>query len=247
VCLEASGVGVAAFICDTIFSSDGVFADPPGFLAEAAAAAQKAGGLFVADEVQPGFGRTGKTMWGFQRHGVSPDIVTMGKPMGNGQPIAGLAARADLRDSFGESMRHFNTFGGNPVSCAAGLAVLDVIERDRLIARAGEVGAYLLSRLNELKRRHEAIGDVRGARLFLGIELVSDREARTPDPTLATLVVNGLRRRRVLISASGPQANVLKIRPPLVFTEAHADLFIAALDATLRDLGDLPRPKRHKP
>jgi 4-aminobutyrate aminotransferase-like enzyme len=141
----------------------------------------------------------------------------------------------DLLDSFGKSMRYFNTFGGNPVSCAAGLAVLDVIKRDGLIVRAREVGAYLRSHLNELERRHEAIGDVRGAGLFVGVELVSDREARAPDPTLAARVVNGLRRRRVLISASGPHANVLKIRPPLVFTEAHADLFIEALDATLRD------------
>jgi 4-aminobutyrate aminotransferase-like enzyme len=212
-----------------------VFADPPGFLAEAVDVVRAIGGLFIADEVQPGFGRTGKTMWGFQRHGVSPDIVTMGKPMGNGQPIAGLVARPELLESFGRATRYFNTFGGNPVSCAAGLAVLDVIERDRLVQRAGEVGAHLMRRLVALAQRHGAIGDVRGAGLFIGVELVSDREARTPDPASTSRIVNGLRRKHVLISASGPHANVLKVRPPLVFTEAHADLFVDALDETLSD------------
>lgn len=233
--LEEKGLGVAALICDTIFSSDGVFVDPPGFLTEAVDAVHAAGGLFIADEVQPGFGRTGKSLWGFERHGVAPDIVTMGKPMGNGQPIAGLVARADLLDSFGSSMRYFNTFGGNPVSCAAALAVLEVIERDHLMERADQVGAHLSHGLVALAQRYAAIGDVRGAGLFIGVELVSDRSARTPDPALTSRVVNGLRRKRVLISAAGPHANVLKIRPPLVFSEANADLFLDALDQTLAE------------
>ena len=231
--MRASGIRLAAMICDTVFSSDGVFTEPPGVLAEAANVVREAGGLFIADEVQPGFGRTGNAMWGFMRHGLEPDLVTLGKPMGNGQPIGGVVMKPDVVAEFGRRSRYFNTFGGNPVSCAAGLAVLQVIERDKLMDNARTVGLHLKEGLDRLSDRHDRIGDVRGAGLFVGVELVRDRAAKTPDPDLASHVVNDLRRRRVLISASGPHANVLKIRPPLVFTKGNAETFLAALDEVL--------------
>ncbi|WP_131194600.1 aspartate aminotransferase family protein [Lichenihabitans psoromatis] len=233
--LHKHGIKPAMMICDAIFSSDGVFADPPGFLAEAAEAVREAGALWVADEVQSGFGRTGNALWGFMRHGLEPDMVTLGKPMGNGQPIGGVVMRPEVVAEFGRTSRYFNTFGGSPVSCAAGLAVLEVIERDALVANARQVGFYLRTALEELANRHEAIGDVRGAGLFVGVEIVSDRAAKTADAATTTRVVNGLRRNRVLISASGPQANVLKLRPPIVFSTAHVDTFVAALDEVLSD------------
>ena len=234
--LSRHGIRPCALLVDTMFTSDGVFPDPAGFLAGAAAAARAAGALFIADEVQPGFGRTG-AMWGFQRHGVEPDIVTMGKPMGNGHPLAGLVIRPELLERFGGQVRYFNTFGGNPVSCAVGQAVLEVIEDERLQDNARDVGAYLRDGLRQLAQRHQAIGDVRGAGLFIGVELVRDRATREPDGALTSRLVNGLRERRVLISASGPHANVLKIRPPLVFGRQHAELFLEALDAVLADQG----------
>jgi 4-aminobutyrate aminotransferase-like enzyme len=234
--MQAAGIKPAALLVDTIFSSDGVFSDPPGFLRPAVEAIREAGGLFIADEVQPGFGRTGEGMWGFQRHGLLPDLVTMGKPMGNGHPIAAMVGKPGILQEFGDRTRYFNTFGGNPVSCAVGQAVLEVIEGENIIGNARETGAYLRDGLRALAQRHEAIGDVRGAGLFIGVEMVKDRAARTPDGETTARLVNGLRERRVLISAAGPHANVLKIRPPLVFQKEHADRFLEAMDATLAEL-----------
>jgi len=234
--LHASGIRPAALLVDTIFASDGVFADPPGFLTSAVEAIREAGGLFIADEVQPGFGRTGAGMWGFQRHGVVPDMVTLGKPMGNGHPLAGLVANPEVLERFGREMRYFNTFGGNPVSAAVGMAVLDVIEAEGIVTNARDVGAYLSAGLHKLAARHPVIGDIRGAGLFIGVELVRDRATRLPAPEAASAIVNGLRDRRILISAAGPDANILKIRPPLVFSTAHADLFLETLDAVLGTL-----------
>ena len=234
--LEAHGIRPAALMVDTVFSSDGIFTDPPGFLAEAVEAIHAAGGLFIADEVQPGLGRTGDVFWGFQRHGVLPDIVTMGKPLGAGHPLAGLAVRPEVLAAFARECRYFNTFGGNPVSMAAGMAVLDVIEREGLMANAQRVGRYLRARLAELGARHAWIGEVRGAGLFVGVELVRDRATRAPATAEAARVVNGLRERQVLLSATGEHANTLKIRPPLVFCEAHADLLVESLDTVLQTL-----------
>lgn len=234
--LQAQGIRPAALLVDTIFSSDGVFADPPGFLSGAVAAIREAGGLVIADEVQPGFGRTGAGMWGFSRHDVLPDMVSLGKPMGNGHPMAGLVARPEVLERFGRQMRYFNTFGGNPVSAAVGMAVLDVIEGEGIVANAKSTGAYLRAGIERLAARHATIGDIRGAGLFLGVEMVSDPESHTPAPELAAAVVNGLRARRVLISASGPAGNVLKIRPPLVFSPENADLFLETLGAVLGKL-----------
>jgi 4-aminobutyrate aminotransferase-like enzyme len=234
--LKANGIRPAALMVDTVFSSDGIFTDPPGFLAEAVEAMREAGGLFIADEVQPGLGRTGDAFWGFLRHGVVPDIVTMGKPLGAGHPLAGLAVRPGVLAAFGRECRYFNTFGGNPVSMAAGMAVLDVIEQDGLMDNAQRVGRYLRARLSELGRRHALIGDVRGAGLFVGVELVTDRSTRAPATAETARVVNALRERGVLLSGTGEHTNTLKIRPPLVFSEANADLLVETLDSVLTTL-----------
>ncbi|MGL3209810.1 aspartate aminotransferase family protein [Bradyrhizobium sp. BR 1433] len=234
--LERSGFGFAALLVDTIFSSDGIHADPAGFLAPTVKLVHERQGLFIADEVQPGFGRTGAAMWGFVRHGVVPDIVTMGKPMGNGFPMGGVAMRAALLDRFAAEVKYFNTFGGNPVAAAAGLAVLDVIEDEGLMQNAREVSRHLMEGLREIGNRHMTIGDVRGAGLFIGLELVRDRDSKEPAPELASLLINRLRRRGILIGAAGPFGSTLKIRPPLCFGKDHADMFITACDEELREV-----------
>lgn len=234
--MRAHGIHPAAILLDGIFSSDGVLPGPPGMIAEGIALAQAEGLLYIADEVQPGFGRTGLNLWGFARHNVRPDIVTLGKPMGNGQPIAAMVGRSAVVDHFGTHMRYFNTFGGNPVSCAAAQAVLDVIEDEHLQQRAHDIGSYLLEGLGKLAQRHELIGDVRGAGMFLGVELVSDRASKTPAAEQARQVVNRMRENGVLISAAGPLENVLKIRPILTFTREHADILIDAVDVALAGL-----------
>lgn len=234
--LNRHGQRFAAFVADSIFSSDGVYPDPAGYLRETVAAVHEAGGVFVADEVQPGFARTGEAFWGFARHGVVPDLVTLGKPMGNGIPVAGLAARAEVLATFGERIPYFNTFGGNPVSIAAAQAVLDVIRDEGLQAHAARVGARLLAGLREVAAGHPAVGDVRGAGLYLGVDIVADPETRRPDVDAALDVIERLRERHVLTSVCGP-GNVLKLRPPLVFSEADADRLVTELDAVLTERG----------
>lgn len=234
--LQRHGIRPAALLVDTLFTSDGVFADPPGLLRGAVDAIHAAGGLFIADEVQAGFARSGSHFWGFQRHGVVPDIITMGKPMGNGHPLAGLMARADIIDCFGARVRYFNTFGGNPVSVAAGMAVLDVIEREGLQQNARDTGAYLKAGFEALAGRHALIGDVRGAGFFIGVEMVSDRDSKAPASVQTTRIVNALRERRILISATGPAGNILKVRPQLPFGRDHADMLLGALDEVLAGL-----------
>lgn len=237
--MASKGIRPAALIIDTIFSSDGVYADPAGFLQPAVAAIRAAGGLFIADEVQAGFGRTGDAMWGFQRHGLVPDIVTMGKPMGNGYPVAAMAAKPEVLAPFGRNSRYFNTFGGSPVAVAAARAVLEVIAEERLRENALQTGRYLRDRLAGLAGRFATIGEVRGAGLFVGVDII-DGVSRNPSPVLATRLVNELRRRRVLISATGPHANVLKIRPPLPFGRAEVDLFASTFEASLTTVGSTP-------
>ncbi|MGN6144869.1 MAG: aspartate aminotransferase family protein [Mesorhizobium sp.] len=228
--LKRHGIRPAMLIVDTIFSSDGVIADPANFLAPAVDAIREAGGLFVADEVQPGFGRTGEAMWGFQRHGVVPDMVTIGKPMGNGYPMGGLIAKPQIIEGFGRKARYFNTFGGNPVAASTGQAVLDVIERDHLIANAKDVGNYLKAGVETVARNSSLAGEVRGAGLFIGVDIVEDG---VPSADTATRIVNEMRKRRVLISASGLHGNVLKIRPPLVFSKDNTDHFIGVFEQAL--------------
>jgi 4-aminobutyrate aminotransferase-like enzyme len=226
--LERHGIRLAAFLADSLFSSDGVLPDPAGFLAPVAAVVRAAGGLYIADEVQSGFARTGSHMWGYQRHGLLPDIVTMGKPMGNGLPIAGLVARQDVLADFGRRARYFNTFGGNPVCVAAAGAVLDVLDAEGLPANAAATGAYLRDALAALAAGSAVLGDVRGAGLYLGVDVIAP-ETGAPSGELAAVIVNGLRERRVLLSATGPRGSVLKIRPPLPFGPEHADQLLAAL------------------
>lgn len=229
--MRRHGIRPAALLVDTLFTSDGVFADPPGFLAEAVAAMREAGGLFIADEVQPGFGRTGSHFWGFQRHGVVPDLVTLGKPMGNGHPLAGVICQPHLVERFGQCAAYFNTFGGNPVAAAVGMAVLEVIEAEGLQANAARVGALLQAGLGGLAARYPQLGEVRGAGLFIGVDVL-DGEGRA-DTRGARRLVNGLRDQGVLIGASGPASNVLKIRPPLCLSAAQGERFLQVLDAVL--------------
>jgi 4-aminobutyrate aminotransferase-like enzyme len=230
--LAERGIGLAALIVDTIFSSDGIYADPPGFLTKAVGLVRRAGGLLIADEVQPGFGRTGGGLWGFERHGLTPDIVTMGKPMGNGFPMGGVVTRPDYLEQFCEQTGYFNTFGGNPVAAAAGQAVLDVIDDEDLIGRTQDVGGYLLNSLRSLMQRHPCIGDIRGAGLFLGLDFVEPVHG-APDAAFATHVINQLKLNGILIGAAGKFGATLKIRPPLCFARNDVDLFTATLDNIL--------------
>ncbi len=234
--LERRGEGLAAFIADSMFSSDGVFAHPTDVLGPVIDVVHRAGGLFVADEVQSGFGRSGEKLWGYQRHGIAPDIVTMGKPMGNGYPVAATVLSPEVVQSFGRDTRYFNTFGGNSVAMAAAQAVLNVIRDERLQDNSLRVGKVLRDGFSELAKRFEQIGDIRGSGLYLGVELVRDRTTKAPDSATALAVVNGLRARRVLISATGPNANVLKIRPPLVFSEANADRLLSETEKVFATL-----------
>jgi len=237
--LEHHGIGVAALLIDSIFSSDGVFADPPGFLRAAVEIVQRAGGFLIADEVQCGFARTGSALWGFERHGLQPDIVTMGKPMGNGYPVGAVVTRPEILDALREREGYFNTFGGTPAAAAAGNAVLDVIEQEGLLANAQHVGQYLREQLRALTGHHAGIGDVRGAGLFIGVEMVETQDRAAPWGSTSRLI-NAMRDRHVLIGAAGRWGNVLKIRPPLCFSTAHADQLVSCLDDALRAVDRSP-------
>lgn len=227
--------GPAAFIAETLPSVAGQIVLPPGYLAEAYRRVRAAGGLCVADEVQVGFGRLGTHFWGFETQGVVPDIVVLGKPIGNGFPLAAVVTTEEIAAAFDNGMEFFSTFGGNPVACAAGLAVLDVMRDERLQARALRVGGHFLAGLRRLAGRHAIIGDVRGSGLFLGLELVRDRATLEPADVEAAYVVDRLRRHGILTGTDGPFHNVVKIRPPLCFSEADADLFVTTLDALLAE------------
>ena len=231
--LLENGIKPAAFLIDTIVSSNGVLDVPGGYLAKAAEVIRAAGALFIADEVQPGFGRTGENFWAFEKDSFVPDIVTVGKPIGNGHPLAATLTRMDLARTFAAETDYFNTFGGNPVSAAAGIAVLDVIEQEELQSNARDVGDYLRSGLAELATRHELIGDIRGRGLFLGVDLVTDRGSRAPATAAARTVTNALRNNGILTNPIGKSGNILKLRPPMVFSKQHADLFIEVLDSCL--------------
>jgi len=231
--MRASGVKLAGLLLDTIFSSDGVIAEPRGFLEPAVRLVREAGGLFVADEVQAGFGRLGDSMWGFERHGVLPDLVTMGKPMGNGHPIAAVVGRASLLEEFARRRHYFNTYGGNNVSCAAARAVLRVIREEGLVQNAQRTGNYLLSELRSLAERHPVIIEVRGAGLFIGVELGAPQEGGASARAQTRRVANAMRDRGVLLGVTGRNGEVLKIRPPLTFGVEHADLLLQELEQAL--------------
>jgi 4-aminobutyrate aminotransferase-like enzyme len=231
--IEASGDGFAGLIADSSFSSDGVFLGEPGMITAAVDLVHARGGVFLADEVQPGFGRTGDTFWGFERHGLVPDIITTGKPMGNGFPVAAMIARTGVLEPFAGARPYFNTFGGNPVAMAAAQAVLDTIQAEGLQEHARVTGERFRQALRELATPHDLIGDVRGAGLYTGVELVTDRATRTPAKDEALAVIEGLRDRGVLTSVCGPGNNILKLRPPLAFSTADIPRAVDALDDAL--------------
>ncbi|MGO6744209.1 aspartate aminotransferase family protein [Rhizobium ruizarguesonis] len=234
--LQSSPHGFSALIICPFFANEGFPDLPPGFLDQSITAVRKAGGLVISDEVQPGFGRTGGHMWGHQRAGFVPDVVTLGKPMANGHPVGGVVANADTLNAFRKAFRYFNTFGGNPVSCAAALAVLDVIEDEGLMENARTVGAYAQDGLKRLSEKHDVIGNVRGSGLFFGAELVLDRERKTPAPDIATKVINDMRARGVLMGKIGVHQCATKIRPPMPFSKENADLMLSTLDDVLSGL-----------
>ena len=234
--LDARGFTPAAFYLDLILASNGIMVPPPGYLASAFEKVRAAGGLCVADEVQSGFGRTGDHFWGFLAHDVVPDIVTLGKPIGNGFSMAAVVTTPDIVQSLMKKSDFFSTTGGNPVACAVGLAVLDVLEQECLQERAASVGRLLRSQINKLAQQHSLIGDVRGAGLFIGVELVRDHSTLEPASKETAMIVNRMRELGVLVGIDGPYSNVMKIRPPLVFDENHARQLIDTPDQALREI-----------
>ena len=232
---DADGVGFAGLIVCSVFANEGLPRVPPGLLAKVAETVRAAGGLVIADEVQAGFGRTGQ-MWGHELMGFEPDLVTLGKPMGNGYPVAGVVGRAEIFDAFRRDVFYFNTFAGAPAGIAAADAVLDVIEGERLIANAATVGAHLHDGITRLAERHDLIGDVRGDGLWVGVELVRDRKTKEPATDETARLVNRLKHAGILVNRIGEFDNVLKIRPPLIITTEHADELLDALDIALPGL-----------
>jgi 4-aminobutyrate aminotransferase-like enzyme/Ser/Thr protein kinase RdoA (MazF antagonist) len=236
--LAKEGKGVAAFIAESLPSSAGQIILPDGYLQAAHAAARAAGAVVIADEVQIGFGRVGSHLWAFETQDATPDIVTMGKPIGNGHPMAAVVTTEDIAESFANGMEYFNTFGGNPVSCAVGLKVLEIIARDGLLSNASVIGGDLLSRMRALKQRHTVIGDVRGLGLMLGIDLVKDRASKEPATERAGRVVERCRELGVLMGTDGPYDNVIKLRPALIFSQANADHLMDVLAQAFADTED---------
>ena len=231
--LASKGYKPGMMIVDSIFDAKGILTPPPEYQQKVYEKVHAAGGLIVADEVQSGLTRLGDNMWGFMDSGVIPDIVTMGKPMGDGHPLAVVVTTPEIAAEFARETDYFNTFGGNPVSCAAGLAVLDVLEREKLQANALAVGNYLVEGLQQLAEKHEAIGDVRGSGFFLALELVEDRESKAPATIVTKRVVNDLRNRGLLTGSIGQGANILKLRCPMVFSQENADYALGIIDQSL--------------
>lgn len=234
--LKNDGEKPALFICETLLGVGGQMPLPPNYLKEVYKHVRTAGGLCVADEVQVGFGRVGEKFWGFELQDVVPDIVVMGKPIGNGHPLAAVVVTNEIADAFNNGMEYFNTFGGNPVSMATGLAVLDVIREEELQHHALETGNYLMRGLRKLMDSHSLIGDVRGHGLFIGAEMVISRESLEPAIHEIDIIVEVMKNRGYLLSSEGPLHNVLKIKPPLVFNKSNADELLQLLDETLNNL-----------
>jgi 4-aminobutyrate aminotransferase-like enzyme len=227
---------VAGFITESLLSCGGQVIPPKNYFKTAFAHVRAAGGLCITDEVQTGFGRVGSHFWAFELQEVVPDIVVMGKPIGNGHPMSAVVTTRKIADRFANGMEFFATFGGNPVSCAIGSAVLDVIEQEGLQAHAGTVGHHLLQGLSALKPAHPLVGDVRGTGLFIGIELVLDHNTLAPAAEEAADLVNRLKTAGILLGTDGPFSNVIKIKPPLVMTVADADMFLRILDDELTEM-----------
>jgi 4-aminobutyrate aminotransferase-like enzyme len=226
----------AAFYCESILGCGGQVVLPEGYLQAAYAHARAAGAVCIADEVQVGFGRAGKHFWAFESQGVVPDMVTMGKPICNGHPMGAVVTRPEIAQAFITGMEYFNTFAGNPVSCAMGLAVLDVIEQEHLQENAAKVGDFLLAGLNKLKEQFALIGDVRGMGLFIGVEMVKDRMTLEPATKEANAVIEYLKAHRILLSTDGPYDNVLKLKPPVVFSMTNAEEFLMRVEEAFKTL-----------
>ncbi len=224
--ISAAGRQVSAFICESLQGVAGQIVMPDGYLQQVYSLVRAAGGLCIADEVQVGFGRVGSQMWGFQTQRVVPDIVTLGKPIGNGHPMAAVITSRAIADAFANGMEFFNTFGGNPVSCAIGSAVLKVLQQEQLPQRALETGLYLQQQLRQLQQQYPIIGDVRGMGLFLGVELVTDRQNKSAATAEMAWLVEFMKQQRILLSSEGPDANILKMKPPLAFGRREADRFL---------------------
>ena len=232
---EKSGLGFAALIVCPYCRNEGFPDHPDGWLEPAADIVRKAGGLLICDEVQSGFGRTGTHMWAHQKMGAVPDIMTLGKPMANGHPVGGVVTRTEILTKFRKGYRYFNTFGGNPVSCAAAMAVLEEIEDKQLLENARTVGKHARSRMGALARKYEFIGDVRGSGLIFGAEMVLDRDSKEPASAFTDRVINEMRQRGIIHSKLGRHKNTLKIRPPMPFSVENADLLFDTLDDVLAE------------
>jgi ethanolamine-phosphate phospho-lyase len=233
--IQAAGRHPSAFFCESMLGCGGQIVLPEGYMAAAFGHAREAGAVCIADEVQVGFGRTGTHFWAFETQQAEPDIVTLGKPMGNGHPLGAVITTPEIAESFNLGMVDFNTYGGNPVSCAIGLAVLDVIKEEGLQENAKVVGEHLLANLNELQEKHSLIGDVRGLGLHIGVEMVKDPESREPAAEKADRVLERLREHRLLLSTDVSDGNVLMIKPPIVFTTENADQLVETLDKILSE------------
>lgn len=231
--LSERGVRLSAFIAESMPSVAGQIIFPEAYLNKTFELVRAAGGVCIADEVQTGYGRIGTNFWAFERYGVVPDIVVLGKPIGNGYPIGAVITTREIADSFANGMEFFSTFGGSTVSCAIGLTVLDVVQSEELQGHALRVGERLLAGLREVQRLHEVVGDVRGSGLFLGVELVNDRESRAPATEKADLAINRLREAGILLGTDGPFHNVIKIRPPMPISLSDADWLVETLGRVL--------------
>ncbi|HJN92769.1 MAG TPA: aspartate aminotransferase family protein [Dehalococcoidia bacterium] len=232
--LQSRGVELAAMLLCPILANEGIPNIPTGFMAQATEIVHQAGGLVICDEVQAGFGRTGN-WWGYETSDFLPDIVSLGKPMGNGMPLAGVVAPLELVNAFRQKARYFNTFAASPLQAAVGMAVIDVIEQEDLVQNAADIGEYMRDELRGMQEFCEPLAEVRGHGLFVGLEWVSDRHAKTADPQGADQVVNRLKEKGFLLSRAGIFGNVVKIRPPLPFQREHADLFLSAFEETIRE------------
>ncbi|MDB0053009.1 aminotransferase class III-fold pyridoxal phosphate-dependent enzyme [Ascidiaceihabitans sp.] len=231
--LEEDGTGFAALVVCPYFLNEGFPDNPDGWLKPVADVVRKAGGLLICDEVQSGFGRTGTHIWAHEKMGVVPDVVVLGKPMANGHPVGGVVAGRDIVTAFRSGYRYFNTFGGNPVSCAAAMAVLDEIEENDLVTNAKIVGDHANTRLKTLAQKYEVIGDVRGSGLIFGAELVLDRGSKVPATDFTNRIINAMRHNGIILSKLGRHKNALKIRPPMPFSIENANLLIDTLDEVL--------------
>ena len=226
----------STFIVESLLGCGGQILLPQGFLEESFRLIRTAGGICISDEVQVGLGRVGFHFWGFELQNVIPDIITIGKPLGNGHPIAAVVTTPDIASTFNNGMEYFNSFGGNPVSCAIALSVMNVIEKDKLQQNALDVGNYLLKELNLLKEKFGLIGDVRGKGLFIGVELVENRKTLNPSPEKAEFIINQMKEVGILISTDGPYNNVLKFKPPMVFSKENAQQVIQSLEQKLSSI-----------